>query len=239
MAMSCKCSRTRTPTDLGSEAKIIAASLLCEAKAVTGDVLGAVGLGRQVILAAGTLDLSDASIREIRGRFLLLLLLSAKFREAADFLAETSESWDQQARLGGMFEIGQGIVDLHRGHLTGATPAAAVRCPAAQRARPDAVAGLATAACAYAFALQGDEEKAAALLVEVEEQQPRATWLVNRISRYFELSAKAEIGQKTEALRALKLEADLDTEASALATGPAVPLGGSPVGRPSDQPETQ
>ena len=69
------------------------------------------------------------------------------------------------------------------------------------------------------YALQGDEEKAGALLVDVEEPQPRASWLVNRITRYFELSAKAEIGQKTEALRALKLEADSDTEASALATG--------------------
>ncbi|HET9348728.1 MAG TPA: helix-turn-helix transcriptional regulator, partial [Arthrobacter sp.] len=206
-------------TDLGSEAKIIAASLLCEAKAVTGDVLGAVGLGRQVILAAGALDLSDTSMREIRGRFLLLLLLSAKFREAADFLADTSESWDQQARLGGMFEIGQGIVDLHRGHLTGAVQRLQSGVWQLSVHDPDAVAGLATAACAYAFALQGDEDKAGALLVDVEEQQPRATWLVNRITRYFELSAKAEIGQKTEALRALKLEADIDTDASALATG--------------------
>ncbi|HSO91741.1 MAG TPA: LuxR C-terminal-related transcriptional regulator [Arthrobacter sp.] len=207
------------PTDLGSESKIIAASLLCEAKAVTGDVLGAVGLGRQVVLAAGTLDLSDASIREIRGRFLLALLLSAKFREAADFLARTSESLDQQARLGGMFEIGQGIVDLHRGQLTGAIQRLQSGVRQLRLHDPDAVAGLAAAACAYAFALQGDEDKAGALLVEVEEPQPRASWLVNRITRYFELSAKAEIGQKTEALRALKLEADTDTDASALSTG--------------------
>lgn len=206
-------------TDLGSEAKVMAASLVSEAKAVTGDILGAVGLGRQVILAAGTLDLSDGSIREIRGRFLLLLLLSAKYREAADFLAGTSESWDEQARLGGMFEIGQGIVDLHRGHLTRALQRLESGVWQLRVNDPDAVAGLATAACAYAFALQGDEEKAGALLVEIEELQPRAPWLVNRITRYFELSAKAEIGQKTEALRALKLEADMDTEASALATG--------------------
>lgn len=206
-------------TDLGSESKIIAASLLCEAKAVTGDVLGAVGLGRQVIVAAGALDLSDSSIREIRGRFLLLLLLSAKFREAADFLADTAESWDQQARLGGMFEIGQGIVDLHRGQLTVAVQRLQSGVWQLKVHDPDAVAGLAAAACAYAFALQGDEEKAGALLVDVEEPQPRASWLVNRIARYFELSAKAEIGQKTEALRALKLEADVDTDALALATG--------------------
>ncbi|MET1022278.1 MAG: LuxR C-terminal-related transcriptional regulator, partial [Arthrobacter sp.] len=206
-------------TDLGSEAKIMAASLLCEAKAVTGDVLGAVALGRQVILAAGFLDLSDSSIRDIRGRFLLLLLLSAKFREAAEFIAGTSEAWDEQARLGGMFEIGQGIVDLHRGHLTGAVQRLQSGVWQLRVQDRDAVAGLATAACAYAYALQGDEEKAGALLVDVEEPQPRASWLVNRITRFFELSAKAEIGQKTEALRALKLEADSDTEASALATG--------------------
>jgi DNA-binding CsgD family transcriptional regulator len=206
-------------TDLGSETKLITASLLCEAKAVTGDVLGAVGLGRQVILAAGALDLSDTSIREIRGRFLLLLLLSAKFREAADFVADTSESGDQQARLGGMFEIGQGIVDLHRGHLTDAVQRLQSGVWQLSVHDPDAVAGLATAACAYAFALQGDEDKAGTLLVDVEDQHPRASWLVNRITRYFELSAKAEIGQKTEALRALKLEADIDTDASALATG--------------------
>jgi DNA-binding CsgD family transcriptional regulator len=207
------------PTDLGSEAKIMAASLLCEAKAVTGDVLGAVALGRQVILAAGFLDLSDSAIRDIRGRFLLLLLMSAKFREAAEFIAGTSEARDEQARLGGMFEIGQGIVDLHRGHLTGAVQRLQSGVWQLRVQDRDAVAGLATAACAYAYALQGDEEKAGALLADVEEAQPRASWLVNRITRFFELSAKAEIGQKTEVLRALKLEADRDTEASALATG--------------------
>ncbi|MET1064225.1 MAG: LuxR C-terminal-related transcriptional regulator, partial [Arthrobacter sp.] len=206
-------------TDLGSEAKIIAASLLCEAKAVTGDVLGAVGLGRQVILSAGFLDLSDSSMRDVRGRFLLLLLMSAKFREAAEFIADTSETCEEPARLGGMFEIGQGIVDLHRGDLTAALQRLQSGVSQLRVQDSSAFAGLATAACAYAFALQGDEEKAGSLLVDVEELQPRASWLVKRITRYFELSAKAEIGQKTEALRALKLEADNDIEASALATG--------------------
>ena len=204
--------------DLGSEAKIMAASLLSEARAVTGDILGAVVLGRQVILAAGFLDLSDASLRDIRGRFLQILLLSAKFREAADFIAATSEAWDAQPRLGSMFEIGQGIVDLHRGDVTGALERLQSGVWQLRLHDPDAVAGLAAAACAYAFALQGDEEKAGALLVDIEDPQPRASWLVNRMTRYFELSAKAEIGQKTEALRAMKQEADSDAEASALAT---------------------
>ncbi|MEC5190388.1 MULTISPECIES: LuxR C-terminal-related transcriptional regulator [unclassified Arthrobacter] len=206
-------------TDLGSETKLVAASLLSEAKAVTGDVLGAVGLGRQVILAAGGLDLSDGTIRQVRGRFLLLLLMAAKFREAADFLAATSESRDEQARLGGMFEIGQGIVDLHRGQLTRALQRLQSGVWQLRVQDPDAVAGLAAAACAFAFALQGDEDNAGAMLLDAEKPLPRASWLVNRVTRYFELSAKAEIGQKTEALRAMKLEADLDMDASALTTG--------------------
>ncbi|XTR51877.1 AAA family ATPase [Pseudarthrobacter sp. So.54] len=206
-------------TDLGSETKLVAASVLSEAKAVTGDVLGAVALGRQVILATGGLDLSDATIRQVRGRFLLLLLLAAKFREAADFLAATSESRDEQARLGGMFEIGQGIVDLHRGQLTRALQRLQSGVWQLRVQDPDAVAGLAAAACAFALALQGDEDNAGAMLSDAEKPLPRASWLVNRVTRYFELSAKAEIGQKTEALRAMKLEADLDIDASALTTG--------------------
>ena len=206
-------------TDLGSETKLTAASLLSEAKAVTGDILGAVGLGRQVMIAAGGLDLSDGTIRQVRGRFLLLLLMAAKFREAADFLAATSESRDEQARLGGMFEIGQGIVDLHRGQLTRALQRLQSGVCQLRVQDSDAVAGLAAAACAFAFALQGDEDNAGAMLSDAEKPSPRASWLVNRIARYFELSAKAEIGQKTEALRALKLEADLDIDSSALATG--------------------
>lgn len=206
-------------TDLSSEAKVLSASLLSEAMAVTGNILGGVGLGRQVILAADVLDLPDGSIRQIRARFLLLLLLSANFREAADFLAGNSASQEEQARLGGMFEIGQGIVDLHRGQLASALQRLQSGVGQLKVQDPDTVSGLATAACAYAFGLQGDQIGASAMLADGEEQQKRVPWLVGRMTRYFELSAKAEIGQKTEALRAMKLEADQDTEASALATG--------------------
>ena len=101
--------------DLGSEANIVTASLRCEALAVTGNVTAAFDLGKQILAAAGTVRLADRSMREVRSRFLLLMLLSAKFREASVFLAETYGTGDPQARLGGMFEIGQGVIDLHAG----------------------------------------------------------------------------------------------------------------------------
>ena len=67
---------------------IVTASVRCEALAVTGNVERALALGRQVLTATTNVRLTDRAVREIRGRFLLLLLLSAKFREASAYLDE-------------------------------------------------------------------------------------------------------------------------------------------------------
>lgn len=205
--------------DLGSEPRIVAASLRCEALAVTGEVLSALALGKQILTATGNVRLADRAIREIRGRFLLLMLLSAKFREASVFLEETYGSGDPQARLGGMFEIGQGVIDLHAGHLDDALPWLQAGMWQLRAQDPDSLAGLATAACAYAVALQGDEDKAGLLLAELAQLRTHAAWLVDRVTRYFELSAMAELGQRATSIRALVAEADTDAEASALAPG--------------------
>lgn len=205
--------------DLGSESRIVTASLRCEALAVTGEVLGAFALGKQVLLAAASVRLPDRTMREIRGRFLLLSLLSAKFREASAFLAESYASGDPQARLGGMFEIGQGVIDLHVGHLDDALSRLQAGVWQLRAHDPAALSGLATAAAAYAAALQGDEEKATTLLAELAQLRTPASWLVARVTRYFELSALAELGHRATSIRALVTEADADAEASALAPG--------------------
>ncbi|MCU1548163.1 MAG: hypothetical protein JWO29_1114 [Arthrobacter sp.] len=205
--------------DLGSEHRIVAASLRCEALAVTGEVVSALALGTQVLAATAKVRLSDRAIRRIRGRFLLLTLLSAKFREASVFLDESYASGDPQTRLGGMFEIGQGVLDLHSGHLDDALPRLQAGVWQLRAQDPDALASLATAACAYAAALHGDEEKASLLLAELAQLRTHAAWLVGRMTRYFELSALAELGQRATAIRALVAEADSDTDTSALAPG--------------------
>jgi DNA-binding CsgD family transcriptional regulator len=204
---------------LDTEAGILTASLRCEAMAVTGNVIAALGLGKQVIAAVGSVPLADRAMREIRGRFLLLMLLSAKFREAATFLAVSSGTADPQERLGGMFEIGQGVLDLHAGLLDDALPRLQAGMEQLLAQDPDAVAGLATAAFAYAAALQGDEEKASLQLAELAQLQPHASWLVGRMTRYFELCALAELGQRATAIRGLVAEADRDTGSSSLAPG--------------------
>ncbi|MEC5180185.1 helix-turn-helix transcriptional regulator [Arthrobacter sp. CG_A4] len=223
------------PGELGSESRILSASLRCEAMAVTGNVLGALALGRQVMAAAAVVRLTDRGMREIRGRFLLQMLLSAKFKEASIFLAGSYETADPQARLGGMFEIGQGVIDLHAGRLDDALPRLQAGTGQLRAQDPDAVAGLAVAASACAAALHGDEETASLLLTELTQQRTRSGWLVGRMTRYFELAALAELGQRAAAIRSLVAEAEDDAAASALAPAllflsAAARLGDRPLG---------
>ena len=190
-------------TDLGSEPRIMTASVRCEALAVTGNVVGALALGKQVLAATANVPLTDRAVREIRGRFLLLLLLSAKFREASAYLDETYGGVEPQTRLGGMFEIGQGVIDLHAGHLDDALSRLQAGRWQLRAQDPDALTGLATAVCAYAAALQGEEETAGLLLGDLDQPRPPAAWLAERLTRYFELSAQAELGQRAASIRAL------------------------------------
>jgi DNA-binding CsgD family transcriptional regulator len=203
--------------DLGSEPRLVTASVRCEALAVSGNVVQAMVLGKQILAATANVRLTDRAVREIRGRFLLLLLLSAKFREASAYLEETYGGGEPQTRLGGMFEIGQGVIDLHSGHLDDALSRLQAGRWQLLAQDPDALAALATAVCAYAAALQGEEETAAALLGDLAQPGTPAAWLVGRLTRYFELSAQAELGQRAMSIRALTAEADSDTESSALA----------------------
>ena len=204
-------------TDLGTEAGIVTASVRCEALAVTGDVERALALGKQVLAATTNVRLTDRAVREIRGRFLLLLLLSAKFREAAAYLDEAYGGGEPQNRLGGMFEIGHGVIDLHAGRLEEALSRLQAGRWQLRAQDPDALTGLATAVCAYAAALQGEEETAGLLLNDLSHPRLPAAWLVARLTRYFELSAQAELGQRAASVRALTTEADNDAESSALA----------------------
>ncbi len=207
--------RAGLETDLGTETGILTASLLCETMAVSGDVLGAMILGKQIMAAAADVPLADRTVRDIRGRFLLLLLLSAKFREASAFISAAAGSAEPQARLGGMFEIGEGVIDLHAGRLGSAIPRLEAGMWQLRAQDPNGLSALATAACAYAAGLAGDEEKASLLLGEAAQQQRHGSWLVGRVTRYFELCALAELGQRAVATRALVVEASSEADAGA------------------------
>jgi DNA-binding CsgD family transcriptional regulator len=204
--------------DLGSELRIVTASVRAEALAVTGNAVMALALGKQVLAATANVCLTDRAVREVRGRFLLLLLLSANFREASAYLDVTYGGVEPQTRLGGMFEIGHGVIDLHAGHLDDALSRLQAGRWQLRAQDPDALTGLATAVGAYAAALQGEEETAGLLLGDLDQPRPPAAWLAERLTRYFELSAQAELGQRAASIRALAAEAENDTETSAVAT---------------------
>ncbi|MDQ0757138.1 LuxR C-terminal-related transcriptional regulator [Arthrobacter sp. B3I4] len=205
--------------DLNTEAGIVAGGLLCEAMTVTGNVLGAIALGKQVLSSAAAVQLPDQSMRELRGRFLLLMLLTSRFREAAEFLALTSETSDSQSRLGGMFEIGQGLIDLHAGRLDEALSGLDAGLWQLRTHDRDSLAPLAVAAAAYAAGLHGDTEEAGLLLAELGGQELPGSWLVGRMTRYFQLGAEAELGQRAAAIRALAAEAEKDVERGSTTVG--------------------
>lgn len=204
--------------DLSTESGVVAGGLLCEAMAVTGNVLGATGLAKQVLSAAATVPMTDRNLRELRGRMLLLMLLSARFKEAGEFLTLTSEVPDPHSRLGGMFEIGEGLISLHAGRLEEALHSLEAGLWQLRTNDRDALTGLATAACAYANGLHGNADEAAVQLAELSALEHPAPWLTARLTRYFELGATAELGQRAAAIRALAAEADADSEAGAVAT---------------------
>jgi len=83
--------------------------------------------------------------------------------------------------------------------------------------RQSARVGLPTSICAYGAAVQGEEEMAGLLLGDLAQVRRPAAWLVERLTRYFELSAQAELGQRAMSIRALSAEAGNDAETSALA----------------------
>jgi len=202
-------------SNLVSEARLVTASLRSEAMAVTGNVVPALALGKQVLAATASVRLTDRAAREIRGRFLLQLLLSAQFKEASAYVAEAYASGEPQTRLGGVFEIGQGVLDLHAGRLEAALSQLQAGRWQLRAQGPDALAALATAACAYAAALQGEEETAGLLLGDLTQPRTPAPWLVERLTRYFELSAQAELGQRAVSVRSLTVESDGDAESAA------------------------
>ena len=118
-----------------------------------------------------------------------------------------------------MFEIGQGLSISMPDTWTVAVPWLEAGMWQLRTQDPEALAGLATAACAYAAGLHGDEEKASRLLAELTQPQARSSWLVGRMTRYFELCAFAELGQRAVAIRTLVAEADSDADTGAVATG--------------------
>ncbi|MCU1518134.1 MAG: hypothetical protein JWQ75_2855 [Pseudarthrobacter sp.] len=202
-------------TDEGTAPRVMAAGLQCTAIAVLGDVARALAMSNDVELAARSSALPDRVVREIRARHLQLLLLAGEFRKAEAYIASMSALAEPPSRLGGMFEVTPGVIDFLRGSVADAMPRLEAGLRQLKAHDPEALAGLATAAFAYASGLHGDDERATLLLAELPLLSPPASWLTVHLTRHFELCARYELGQRREALEGLLAEARRDTDVSA------------------------
>ena len=204
--------------NLGAEQGIVAGALVCEALAATGDAAAAAMLGQQLLVATRDPDLSDEALGEVRERLLLSAVHSARFRDASQLLASASELPDGSVRVGGVFEIGEGMLSLHAGRLAEALETLTAGIEQLRVDGDSPLLALGNAAVAYTASLQGKLDYAAAILADHGAGNPSAPWLTARLTKYFELCAKVELGQRAAAIRELAAEAEDEIQRGANGT---------------------
>lgn len=199
-------------TEAGTESRLVATGLQCTAIAAMGDIDRALCMSKEVELAARNNQLSDRAVREAKGRYLQLLILAGEFGKAEAYIASMSAFAEPPSRLGGMFEVTPGVINLIHGSLAEALPQLEAGLRQLMAHDPEALAGLATAAYAYASSLHGNVEGSHTLLAEIHLRAGRPSWLTARLTKYFELCTRFELGQRREALEGLLGEAQQDLE---------------------------
>lgn len=206
--------------DLQTETGLVAAGLLCASMAISGDMSRAMRLSDEIASAAYNQTITDRVLREIRGLWIQLLLVGGEYKQCDVYLHSLSQSREPLSRLGGMFEIAPGLLQLHRGQIDDALCSLEVGAHQLLAHDPDGLAGLAFAACSFAAALKGDERRTEAFLAKIGTVPSGASWITNRLTRYYELCARAEGGINNAIVERLLAEAEHDFASSA--TGPAL-----------------
>lgn len=221
--------------DLRSETGIRAAALRCVAFAVLGDTGRALELGGGIAQAATNTHLPDRVVRDVRTLLLEVWLLLGELDKCREYLREMSATDEPPSRLGGMFEIAPGVILFHRGHVRAGLSLLEAGVRQLMARDTDGLAVLAVAACAYAAALHGEAQKAAALLTGMDSL-PAGSRLISRLASYYAISSRVEAGQDGDLTGLLLSEAQLDSELGAFAPAlhflsAAARLGNLPLGR--------
>jgi DNA-binding CsgD family transcriptional regulator len=181
-----------------------------EAEAVAGDVMRAMDMARTLMPLTLDRRLPDATAAGLRKRLLEVYLMAGHINDAEALLEWMTSSREPQSRLGNLIDLGQGLVFLHKGRLAEARSSLGTGMAQLRREDGDELADLAGAAYAFACSLQGLEEEAGAYLSELGRQRRAASWLEVRLTRFYELSARAQMGQRVQSVRAMALEAEAD-----------------------------
>jgi DNA-binding CsgD family transcriptional regulator len=197
--------------------KLLAASWLCEAWALTGRQSDARDMAGHLQLQCLRSEVAPASAHSAMARLRYSYLVGGSWDEASESLM--TESWIAAPAFDGPrnpAEVSEAVYAClqGRGH-----DALELLIPAISQLRVrdnDGVIGVASAAAAYASALQGDRGRVAEYLGQGEQGSQPTSWKLARAQRYFTAMARAELGGQPAAIDELVHLADEDRDAGAV-----------------------
>jgi DNA-binding CsgD family transcriptional regulator len=197
--------------------KLLAASWLCEAWALTGRQSDARDMAGHLQLQCLRSEVAPASANSAMARLRYAYLVGGSWDEASESLM--TESWIAAPAFDGprnSAEVSEAVYACLQGR---GQDALELLIPAISQLRVrdnDGVVGVASAAAAYASALQGDRGRVAEYLGQGELGSQPTSWKFARAERYFTAMARAELGEHPAAIDELVHLADEDRDAGAV-----------------------
>lgn len=196
------------------ESRLVASSWLCEAWALTGRQTEAQELGNHLQVQCVRPGIAPAAAHAALTRVHYACLLSGSWDEAAETLKTVNliptSGFDENRHATDVWEA-ISVCFQGRGR-----DALELLVPAISQLRikdSDGVIGLATAAAAYAAALQGNSDRATELLRRGGPSTWTVPWKLSRTVKYFTALARAETGERLAAADDLVRLADEDRNA--------------------------
>ncbi|WP_434618220.1 LuxR C-terminal-related transcriptional regulator [Arthrobacter sp. A5] len=192
-----------------------AGSLLCEIQTLTGRQTEAVKLAHEVGARSAGYDVLP-SRWEVADSAILLAILTgtaAPVRAVPDVAMYSCTFTGARAAAFG--ELGDGLLFAYRGRTQEALEHL---LPAASQLRqldPDGTSALASAAAAYAYALQGDNDRALECLNSGKPPRGRTSRMLASGCAYFQILASAELASKEKAIVRLFSLADQERRCQA------------------------
>lgn len=219
----------------GADFKLLAASWLCEAWALTGRQSDARDMAGHLQMQCLRSEVAPASAHSAMARLRYAYLVSGSWDNAAE--TSMTESWTAAPAFDGprnSAEVSEAVYACLQGR---GSDALELLIPAISQLRVrdnEGVIGVASAAAAYASALQGDRGRVAEYLGQDESSNRPTSWKLVRAVRYFTAMARAELGGHPAAIDELVRLADEDRDAGAvghelLCLSSAVRLGNSGI----------
>ncbi|WP_083360711.1 helix-turn-helix transcriptional regulator [Arthrobacter alpinus] len=200
--------------EVSANQSLLLGSQLCLMNAASGKATAAAELSDKLLQSVTTMGVAQGCAAKARENLFFANLIIGRLdiaEEAARALCG-QVAGDSDIHVGAFADLALPILLVVRGH--GGESLSLLEQEISQlRLRDEYGAlGLALSAGAYACVLSGDNDSAALYLAELEGCSSDAPWLMERVGKYFELAARAKMGDRQQSIRELIHLADSDQD---------------------------